>query len=472
MKRLTLFGVTLLSAFVISTKLPAQNFIEAAAFQQMINGGALDWADYDHDGDLDLLVASQRDTTNVPVTAFIYRNDGNDIFTEFLINSFPAQYFFAEAGKLVDLDNDGWVDIVMSLHGASSNAIVVLKNNGAGGFLASQALLPTTTGKIAFADIDLDGDQDMAVSGYYHVRVHRNDGNMVFTNIDGTQTNIIGDICFGKIDGDNYPDLVVSGQTASIADYHTYLFRNDAGTGFTSMGDLGDINGSVSLADADGDNDNDLLISGNVSYTTPFLTVYINNGNFVLDSISPAPTALSGPSAWLDADHDGDMDFICSGYYSTSPLATHIMLYTNNGSAVFSTTLLSPPLSPDRGVVAVADYNNDQYPDFAILGQNGSSDVIPRVIKNMLGTGIEFISPSTGFSCFPSPTTGIVNLGFKQQINAATLTVCDVTGKILQTQKLAGGTGFSLDLSSFASGVYIVRVTDSGNTFVQRIVKQ
>jgi hypothetical protein len=472
MKRLILFCATLLPGLVITAQLSAQTFTEAASFQQMVNGGALDWADYDHDGDLDLLVASQRDTTNVPITAFIYRNDGNDIFTEFLINSFPVQYFFAEEGKLVDLDNDGWVDIVMSLHGASSNAIVGLKNDGAGGFLPYQVLLPSTTGKIAFADIDLDGDEDMAVSAYYHVKVYRNDGNMVFTNIDGTQTNIQGAICFGKLDGDNYPDLVVSGQTSSIADYHTYLFRNDMGTGFTSMNDLGDINGCVSLADADGDNDNDLLISGNAGYNTPFLTVYINNGNFVLDSISPAPTALSGASAWLDADQDGDMDFICSGYYSTSPLATHIMLYTNNGSAVFSTTLLSPPLSPDHGVLAVADYNNDQYPDFAILGQNGSSDVTPRVIKNMLGTGIESVSASNGFSCFPSPATGILNLVMKQYVTQGTLMVYDVTGKILQAQEFADGTNFTFDLSKLTPGVYIVRVTTNENTFVQRILKQ
>lgn len=472
MKKSALLLFILLTSFVVPKGLSAQIFTEAASFQQMVNGGALDWADYDHDGDLDLLVASQRDTTNIPVTAFIYRNDGNDIFTEFLIHSFPSQYFFAEAGKLVDLDNDGWVDIVMSLHGASSNAIVVLKNDAVGGFLASQALLPTTTGKIAFADIDLDGDQDMAVSGYYHVRIHRNDGNMAFTNIDGTQTNIQGDICFGKLDGDNYPDLVVSGQTSSMADYHTYLFRNDMGTGFTSMGDLGDINGSVSLADADGDNDNDLLISGNVGFTTPIVTVYINNGNFVLDSISPAPVALSGPSEWLDADQDGDMDFICSGYYSTNPTAAHIMLYTNNGNAAFSTTLLSPPLSPDRGVVAVADYNNDQYPDFAILGQNGSSDVIPRVIKNMLGTGIEPVSPSTGFSCFPSPATGLVHLIFDQPLNEGTLSVCDVFGKIVFSKQLQQTNKVEVDLTPFASGIYLFRITTSEGTFTNRVVKE
>jgi hypothetical protein len=183
---------------------------------------------------------------------------------------------------------------------------------------------------------------------------------------------------------------------------------------------------------------------------------------------------MSGGSTWLDVDHDGDMDFICSGYYG--PYSNGIyrfVLFTNNGNAVFTEQLLSPPLPNEAGAIAAADYNNDLYPDFAAGGQAlSSAAVLPRIFKNTLGTGINESKAEQQFYCFPSPTAGIVNLVMNQCVEQGTFTVYDVNGRALLSQNLTGEDTFSVDLSSFTPGVYIVRVTAAENTFVCRIVKQ
>ena len=471
MKKLLYLSLGLLVTLTASPDLCAQSFVQVGTCTPSINFVLFDWADIDHDSDSDLLYTGQRDSTNLPMQIIIYRNDGNDMFTSTMVYN-NVQTPYPWDSKFADVNNDGWADILFSYHGSSASTRVFL-NNGAGTFLPPQTIISGTGGNMALADIDLDGDVDIAVSRHYTIKIYRNDGNLLFTDLNLFLANDLSNLVFGDLNGDNYPGLVASGEDSNIGNYHTYLFRNNSGTTFTMMDDLGDMNGRVSLADADGDNDKDLLLTGNVDYNTPITSLFINNGNFILDSISPAPMALNGYAGWLDSDQDGDMDFICSGYYGQFPNnSNRIVLFTNNGSAVFTTQILNPPLPNERGSIAIADYNNDLYPDFAFCGQLSTAQMTPRIFKNAYDTGVNERDDDEQLQSFPSPTLGIVSLVLKQIIESGTLTVCDLTGRTLETQNLAGGTNFTVDLSSFVPGVYIIRVTDAENTFVQRIVKQ
>ena len=85
---------------------------------------------------------------------------------------------------------------------------------------------------------------------------------------------------------------------------------------------------------------------------------------------------------------------------------------------------------------------------------------------------MEPVSPSAGFSCVPSPTEGLLHLIFDQPLNEKTLTICEGNGKELHLEKCTGISNFQVDLSSLASGVYVMRVTDAENMLVRRIIKQ
>jgi enediyne biosynthesis protein E4 len=102
------------------------------------------WADYDNDGDPDLLVTSVS-----PSATYLYRNDGPGQFTPV---SLPAPTGFAPVWG--DYDNDGDLDLFRN---------GLLENDGAGGFAhkAGEGIPPIGLGY--WVDIDNDGRVELIV---------------------------------------------------------------------------------------------------------------------------------------------------------------------------------------------------------------------------------------------------------------------------------------------------------------------
>jgi uncharacterized protein (DUF2141 family) len=77
-----------------------------------VYAGTLNWADYDGDGDLDLLVTGVTTTGPVGIPATrLYRNDGGGVFTS-VPHPFPNIYLGAVAWA--DYDKDGMLDVVVT----------------------------------------------------------------------------------------------------------------------------------------------------------------------------------------------------------------------------------------------------------------------------------------------------------------------------------------------------------------------
>jgi hypothetical protein len=98
----------------------------------------------------------------------------------------------------------------------------------------------------------------------------------------------------------------------------------------------------------------------------------------------------------------------------------------------------------------------------------GCSNTATTAIVVSLCTGIEESGNTQSVSIYPNPNNGVFTVELEV---AASITITDVTGShVLVSETLAAGT-HSLDLSSEASGVYFVKLTDAAKQIILRLVK-
>ena len=153
------------------------------------HGGAS--ADIDNDGDIDIIVAAN---TTLP---FILINDGQGNFTK-NTDRLPAEislksFFTAE---LIDIDKDGYVDLIVGGHEHEAFATTVYWGNKSGSYQAtSKTVLPGVSGwgvalDFAAEDIDGDGFRDIIINrtgstNFYvgrYIQILRRTGNRQFTD--------------------------------------------------------------------------------------------------------------------------------------------------------------------------------------------------------------------------------------------------------------------------------------------------
>ena len=207
-----------------------------------------------------------------------------------------------------DADQDSDLDLYVASGGnefpASSSALIdrLYLNDGAGQFTKSAQLLPTarfeSTGAVAAADYDGDGDQDLFVGMrlrpfLYGVPVNsyilQNDGKGNFQNVTESvapalkELGLITDATWQDIDGDQDPDLMVVGEWMPIR-----IFKNDNGqlVESTEAAGLAQSNGwwnKIVAQDLDGDGDVDFVV-GNHGLNSRFkasreepLRLYVND---------------------------------------------------------------------------------------------------------------------------------------------------------------------------------------------------
>ncbi|MCB9689478.1 MAG: thrombospondin type 3 repeat-containing protein, partial [Alphaproteobacteria bacterium] len=111
-----------------------------------------------------------------------------------------------------DMDGDGLRDVVALARDA--NEVVVMRGRGAGAFDAPVAVvtdrvLDRFADGVAVADLDQDGDLDLAVSDTYEVWWHENRGGLVFDAHPALETSatLFREVAAADFDGDGDADL-------------------------------------------------------------------------------------------------------------------------------------------------------------------------------------------------------------------------------------------------------------------------
>jgi hypothetical protein len=291
-----------------------------------------------------------------------------------------------------DIDLDGDNDLLITGNGPGTGVSSTLYvNDGLGNFTAMSqpAIVNVFAGAAEFADVDNDGDMDLFMTGNTSspaatANLYLNDGMGNFTLASGTpfEASNSGDIDFGDIDGDGDIDLIMTGKNASDSVFSKLYLNNGAGSyslvSGTSFTPVW--KSSTEFIDVDNDGDLDLLICGANASDVSTTKLYENNGigTFSLVTGVPFDNVQFGDIAFGDTDNDGDQDILLTGMNVSGQGVANF--YVNNGTS-FSLLPSTPFLGTFFHSSAFADFNNDGKLDLLHVG-NSSSGLIGHIYEN------------------------------------------------------------------------------------------
>ena len=299
------------------------------------------WADYDNDGDLDVVIAN---SSIVP--CFFYENNGNGTFTKNITAGFTKQNGYYHHVSWIDVDKDGKLELYLGNY-LPTRFNELWKRDAAGNWvLWADNLLSQVVGSSTgstWADYDKDGFQDLLILNNEggKNKMYHNLGNGNYESVNNIITanggRSVGST-WGDIDNDGDLDLFIS----NSGNVNNDLFFNNGSGLFTKV-----INGEIvtdgghshgaSFADIDKDMDLDLYVANDQG--TKFL--YLNNGSGVFTKInedfSVSNYGLSFGTAFSDLDADGDMDLITSSHTNQK---AHVFLKNNNTNKYYKIRLI------------------------------------------------------------------------------------------------------------------------------------
>jgi hypothetical protein len=290
---------------------------------------------------------------------------------------------------LVDLDNDGDLDLYLSNHGGGSVAAL---NNGSGVFTrVVNGSIPDSEIHQIY-DINEDGRVDVSMT-------YQDGGGRWWVNsstpgaVNFTATNITrgGNTARSQVmmdfNDDGNVDWLRSAPPGLVVDFGNGSGGFSSGSlTFTIPGTSSNENASFLPADFDDDGDIDLLVvqGGGYDGTLGKTSYWCNNGNLTFTDVTASagiPTDGTIAKGIGDYDHDGDSDFIAIENKSMPPAIS-----LNNGQGVFTkkpgaiTGVAAGDMEYSYWGTAIAtDFDNDGAHDIIMNGK--------YYLKVLRGTG-------------------------------------------------------------------------------------
>jgi Flp pilus assembly protein TadD len=368
-----------------------------------------------------------------PARCALYRNNRDGTFTDVSVEAGVDLRAWGMGAEWADYDNDAWLDLVVSAYGEN----VLYRNNGDGTF-SDRTRAARLGGKLGFwsgvgwADYDKDGFLDLYVTGYveysrpseptaaaqYDVEnpasINPNafppERNLLYhNNRDGTFTEVaaragvLGDqgksleAAWADFDEDGWPDIYVANDVTD-----NQLFRNLGNGTFEDISHIAhvaDYRSAMGLAVGDWDNDQDLDM---------YITHWIAQENALYTNLGHrSPGTHSGPAVdfkdeadryglgqitldfvgwgtfFFDYNNDGKLDvFVANGHTFQRRDAPHLLvpetgqLFWNRGAdrGFYDVSAASGEYFHQAYVgrgAAFADYDNDGDLDVVVVIHGG-----------------------------------------------------------------------------------------------------
>ncbi|TAF75965.1 MAG: T9SS C-terminal target domain-containing protein [Bacteroidetes bacterium] len=345
--------------------------------------------------------------------------------------------------EIVDIDNDGKLDIVVSNFG--STFITILKNIHSSGTLSAasfvQVNIPTTSNVygLAVGDIDRDGRLDLvaANNSTNNLQIYKNigtTGTITASSFATAVTYGIGsgtnpyDVELADLNNDGKLDII----TANFGQSYLTIFENISSNGFINASSLntpisspiGTISVSVKKADIDGDGKMDLVAA---NYSTNTISVVRNkytSGSILGTHFNEKTDFTVGTTPYKlsvgDINGDGKLDIAVANLNSStmSILSNSATLGTINGSSFATKVDFSVPNSPVTP--AVGDLNGDGKPE-VVIGRYSTS--LFSIFENLLTdpASITGFTPTSGLPLSRVTLTGS-NFANVSQVRMGTIT--------------------------------------------------
>jgi PKD repeat protein len=246
--------------------------------------GSISFVDYNNDGKLDLFLIG---STGFAFKSALYKNTGNKIFKSVENLPFP-KYGQGSGSDWVDVDNDGYMDLIVCGDQSGIKRVTRLfRNNGDDIFTEMvQPFVSITDGKIAHADYDSDGDQDLLISGRSRtdttILYKNNSGKFQPVNIDAFKGLKYRNISWGDYDNDGDPDVLIG----------PCIFRNDGNDHFVQIQRIANCT-EAGFADVNKDNLLDITAWGG-GYDQPlFYSNVLRNFSLTPNSPPSVPGRLN-----------------------------------------------------------------------------------------------------------------------------------------------------------------------------------
>jgi hypothetical protein len=309
-------------------------------------------------------------------TVTVYKNQGDGTYSapvDLDAGDLSTQGNGTPSIELADMNGDGKLDIVTVGSGVS-----VLLNQGSATFAPRVSYLVAGLSGAArsalVADVDLDGDMDVAaaIDAYLDKSDYEGRVSVLYNQGNGTLGNRLDypvavhprSISAGDLTGDGYPELVLGDYTNNpqeppVSGKKANVLLNLGNGTFSARHDVEVLDAPVSatLADLDGDGFDDMLIA-DWYWDSVSVRLGLGDGNF--GPLAAYPTATK--PIWLavtDVNQDGALDVAaaCDDVVS--------VLLNQGAGTLGAKTDLPTGATSARNMVS-ADFNSDGKPDFAI----------------------------------------------------------------------------------------------------------
>lgn len=414
----------------------------------------------------------------------LYKNDGTGKFTE------SKQAIFAQLSRskvvFADIDNDKDKDVLLigfdrKTFGGVAKLYV---NLGNGRFEEDKnaALRGVDFGTMAVADVDDDQDQDIFITGADHTLkpvafLYLNDGKGHFQLVETPIEGIIrGGVAFQDVNGDQLPDLLVTGDNAAYQPTaRLYINQNSGHFKAAKNQAFAGVQGSaLAFADIDGDNDADVLISGLDAQNKAQTILYENDGTGDFQPVSSVmfKGVSDGAVAFGDVDGDQNPDILLTGVGQDGQATT--MLYKNKGNKNFELQPNTSFAGVGLGTVALADIDQDKDLDIMVAGKNNQQLGTAQLYKNELD--FKQINqplkqlPENQLRVYPNPSPGKVYLeatGF-----TGSYQLLDINGRIISSGRIGNSDKIAFSLGK-ANQMYLLNVqNDAGQKHTYKLMRK
>ena len=160
-----------------------------------LSSGVAEFADYDRDGDLDLLIGGDSESGTVlqiyradDATVVISNDGGQFIFKSLNLSDIALDPVSQAAAAWGDFDQDGDPDLVVTgLSTSSGEPSITFYLNNVGTFIpiTVEGVPATWGGNIRWGDVDGDGDLDLLVAGARNAEPPFEPSTEIYLNISG-----------------------------------------------------------------------------------------------------------------------------------------------------------------------------------------------------------------------------------------------------------------------------------------------